>query len=147
FRRLGLFTAYAEGWALYAERLAWELGFEKDPMDDLGRLQDEMLRAVRLVVDTGMHARRWTREQSIDYMLAKTGQPEVDVVAEVERYLVAPAQALAYKTGMLKILELREKSRATLGPAFDLRKFHNVVLVNGAMPLPVLEQLVLGAGP
>ena len=142
FRRLGLFTAYAEGWALYAERLAWELGFQKDPMDDLGRLQDEMLRAVRLVVDTGMHAKRWTREQAIEYMLAKTGQPEVDVVAEIERYLVAPGQALAYKSGMLKILELREKQRQKLGEKFDLRKFHNVVLVNGAVPLPVLEQLV-----
>ena len=142
FRRLGLFTAYAEGWALYAERLAWELGFQKDPMDDLGRLQDEMLRAVRLVVDTGMHAKRLTREQAIEYMLAKTGQPEVDVVAEIERYLVAPGQALAYKSGMLKILELREKQRQKLGEKFDLRKFHNVVLVNGAVPLPVLEQLV-----
>ncbi len=143
FRRLGLFTAYAEGWALYAERLAWELGFQNDPMDNLGRLQDEMLRAVRLVVDTGMHAKRWSREQAIEYMLGKTGQPEVDVVAEIERYLVAPGQALAYKTGMLKILELREKSRQKLGPAFDLRKFHNVVLVNGAMPLPVLEARVM----
>ncbi len=146
FRRLGLFTAYAEGWALYAERLAWELGFQKDPLDNLGRLQDEMLRAVRLVVDTGMHAKRWTREQAIEYMLSKTGQPEVDVVAEIERYLVAPGQALAYKAGMLKILELREKSKQKLGDQFDLRKFHNVVLVNGAVPLPVLEKLVLGGG-
>ncbi|MGQ0586665.1 MAG: DUF885 domain-containing protein [Gammaproteobacteria bacterium] len=144
FRRLGLFTAYAEGWALYAERLAWELGFQKEPMDDLGRLQDEMLRAVRLVVDTGMHARRWTREQAIEYMLAKTGQPEVDVVAEIERYLVAPGQALAYKAGMLKILELREKLKQRQGADFDLRKFHNVVLVNGAVPLPVLDKLVMG---
>jgi uncharacterized protein (DUF885 family) len=143
FRRLGLFTAYAEGWALYAERLAWELGFEKDPMDNLGRLQDEMLRAVRLVVDTGMHAKRWTREQAIEYMLTKTGQPETDVVAEIERYLVSPGQALAYKTGMLKILELREKMKQRLGDTFDLRQFHNVVLVNGAMPLPVLEARVL----
>ncbi len=111
-------------------------------MDDLGRLQDEMLRAVRLVVDTGMHAKRWTREQAIEYMLAKTGQPEVDVVSEVERYLVAPGQALAYKAGMLKILELREQSRQKLGDKFDLRQFHNVVLVNGAVPLPVLEQLM-----
>ena len=139
FRKLGLFTAYAEGWALYAERLAWELGFEQDPMDNLGRLQDEMLRAVRLVVDTGMHQKRWTREQAIEYMLSKTGQPETDVVAEIERYLVSPGQALAYKTGMLKILELREKAKARLGAQFDLRKFHNVVLASGAMPLPVLE--------
>jgi uncharacterized protein (DUF885 family) len=139
FRRLSLFTAYAEGWALYAERLAWELGFEKDPFSNLGRLQDEMLRAVRLVVDTGMHQKRWTREQAIQYMLDKTGQPETDVVAEVERYLVDPGQALAYKAGMLKILELREKMKQARGDAFDLRQFHNLVLGGGPMPLPVLE--------
>jgi uncharacterized protein (DUF885 family) len=144
FRKLGLFTAYVEGWALYAERVAWELGFQKDPMDDLGRLQDEMLRAVRLVVDTGLHAKRWTREQAIDYMLSKTGQPEVDVVAEIERYLVIPGQALAYKAGMLKILELREKLRQQQGDKFDLREFHRKVLQAGAVPLPVLEQRLLG---
>ena len=146
FRKLNLFTAYVEGWALYAERLAWELGFEKDPMDNLGRLQDEMLRAVRLVVDTGMHQKRWTREQAIEYMLSKTGQPETDVVAEIERYLVAPGQALAYKTGMLKILELRERLKQQQGDKFDLRAFHRSVLSAGAMPLPVLEARVLGGG-
>jgi uncharacterized protein (DUF885 family) len=144
FRKLGLFTAYVEGWALYAERVAWELGFQKDPMDDLGRLQDEMLRAVRLVVDTGMHARRWTREQAIEYMLARTGQPEADVVAEIERYLVIPGQALAYKAGMLKILELRERLKQQQGEKFDLREFHRRVLQAGAVPLPVLEQRLLG---
>ena len=98
-----------------------------------------MFRAVRLVVDTGMHHKRWTREQAIEYMLAKTGQPETDVVSEIERYLVIPGQALAYKIGMMKILELRERARRELGPAFDLREFHNLVLGSGALPLSVLE--------
>jgi len=145
FRKLPLFTAYIEGWALYAERLAWELGFQKDPLDNLGRLQDEMLRAVRLVVDTGMHHKRWTREQAIEYMLAKTGQPEADVVTEIERYLVIPGQALAYKAGMLKVLDLRERLKQTQGEQFDLREFHTRVLGAGPMPLPVLETRVLEA--
>jgi uncharacterized protein (DUF885 family) len=108
FRNLGLFTVYSEGWALYSERLAWELGYQQDPLDNLGRLQAEMFRAVRLVVDTGMHAKRWTREQAIEYFFEKTGQPETDVIGEIERYLVNPGQALAYKTGMMKIVELLE---------------------------------------
>ena len=107
FRKVVPFTAYDEGWGLYAERLAWELGFENDPLDNLGRLQLEMLRAVRLVVDTGIHRKRWTREQAIDYMLEKTGRARSDVVTEVERYFVMPGQALAYKVGMQKILDLR----------------------------------------
>jgi uncharacterized protein (DUF885 family) len=142
FRTVIPFTAYSEGWALYAERLAWEMGFEKDPMDNLGRLRDEMFRAVRLVVDTGMHAKHWTREQAIEYMVANTGMAEAAVVTEIERYLVSPGQALAYKTGMLKILELRERARAALGTKFDIREFHDVVLKNGAMPLAVLERVV-----
>ena len=142
FRSVIPFTAYSEGWALYAERLAWEAGYEKDPMDNLGRLRDEMFRAVRLVVDTGMHAKRWTREQAIEYMMANTGKPEAEVVTEIERYLVNPGQALAYKTGMLKILELRERAKSALGAKFDIRAFHDVVLKNGAMPLTVLERLV-----
>src|SRR5690606_26116291 len=142
FRRLLGFTAYSEGWALYAERLAWEAGFQDDPLDNLGRLRDEMFRAVRLVVDTGLHARRWTREQAIDYMLAHTGMVETDVVAEIERYLVNPGQALAYKVGMLKILELRERARAALGDRFDIREFHNQVLTRGAMPLALLERQI-----
>ena len=136
------FTAYSEGWALYAERLAWELGFEKDPLDNLGRLRDEMMRAVRLVVDTGIHAERWTREQAIAYMLDNTGMSEADVVAEIERYFVDPGQALAYKAGMLEILALREKARAELGPRFDLKQFHNEVLTHGALPLTVLRRVV-----
>jgi uncharacterized protein (DUF885 family) len=144
FRKQSLFTVYSEGWALYSEQLAWELGFQKNPLDNLGRLQAEMFRAVRLVVDTGMHAKKWTREQAIEYMLAKTGQPEGDVVGEIERYLVNPGQALAYKTGMLKILELREKMQQKLGDKFDLKEFHNQILAAGPMPLPVLEKRVLG---
>lgn len=140
FRRILGFTAYSEGWALYTERLAWEAGFQSDPLDNLGRLRDEMFRAVRLVVDTGMHARRWTREQAIDYMLANTGMVESDVVAEIERYLVNPGQALAYKVGMLKILALRERAREALGERFDIREFHNQVLTRGAMPLALLER-------
>src|SRR4030095_10798613 len=99
FRSIIPFTAYAEGWALYAEQLAWEAGFEQNPLDTLGRLQAEMFRSVRLVVDTGLHAKRWTREAAIDYMLANTGMSEADVVVEIERYLVNPGQALAYKVG------------------------------------------------
>ena len=142
FRSVVPFTAYAEGWALYAERLAWEAGYEKDPLDNLGRLQAEMFRAVRLVVDTGLHSKRWTREQAIDYMVTNTGMLESAVVVEIERYLVAPGQALAYKVGMLKILELRERAKTTLGSKFDIREFHDEVLKNGGMPLSVLERVI-----
>ena len=142
FRTLVPFTAYSEGWALYAERLAWEMGFQKDPYDNLGRLQAELFRAVRLVVDTGLHDKRWTREQAIAYMGSHTGQAESDVVAEIERYIVMPGQACAYKVGMLKILELRERARQQLGPKFDLRDFHDAVLQNGALPLEILERVV-----
>lgn len=142
FRRMIPFTAYTEGWALYAERLAWELGFQKDPYDNIGRLQAELFRAVRLVVDTGIHYKRWTREQAIDYMKANTGMAESDVIAEIERYFVMPGQATAYKVGMMKILELRGKAKNELGDEFDLRTFHNVVLTNGAVPLTILEELV-----
>ncbi|HSW05421.1 DUF885 domain-containing protein [Aquabacterium sp.] len=142
FRRVLPFTAFAEGWALYAERLAWELGFEPEPLDNLGRLRDEMMRAVRLVVDTGIHAQRWTREQAITYMRDNTGMAEADVVTEIERYFVNPGQALAYKAGMLKILALREKAKLALGARFDLKQFHNEVLTHGALPLVVLERVV-----
>ena len=142
FRKVLPFTAFSEGWALYAERLAWEIGYQKQPLDNLGRLQAEMFRAVRLVVDTGMHHKRWTREQAIEYMTAKTGMPETDVVAEIERYLVMPGQALAYKVGMNKILSLREQAKAQLGEKFDLKRFHNLVLTGGDMPLTLLEQRV-----
>ncbi len=142
FRTLVPFTAYSEGWALYAERLAWEMGFQKDPFDNLGRLQAELFRAVRLVVDTGLHDKRWTREQAIAYMAGHTGEAASDVEAEIERYIVQPGQACAYKVGMLKILELRERAKAQLGPKFDLRDFHAVVLKNGALPLTILERVV-----
>lgn len=143
FRTLGIFTAYVEGWALYSEQLAWELGFyENDPFGNLGRLQAEMFRAVRLVVDTGIHSKKWTREEAIDYMVANTGMTTTEVTTEIERYIVMPGQACAYKIGMLKILELREKAKLALGENFDLREFHNVVLKNGAVPLDILEELV-----
>ena len=142
FRKVIPFTAYSEGWALYAERLAWEAGYQKKPLDNLGRLQAEIFRAVRLVVDTGIHAKRWTREQAIDYMLANTGMAEVEVIAEIERYFVMPGQALAYKVGMMKILELREKAQQSLGSRFSIRDFHDAVLRNGAMPLDVLERVI-----
>ncbi|MEO7326709.1 MAG: DUF885 domain-containing protein [Dokdonella sp.] len=142
FRRVLPFTAYAEGWALYAERLAWELGFEKDPLDNLGRLRDEMMRAVRLVVDSGIHYKHWTREQAIAYMMDNTGMAESDVTAEIERYFVAPGQALAYKAGMLKILELREKAKQALGPKFVLSEFHDQVLIHGSLPLALLQRVV-----
>jgi uncharacterized protein (DUF885 family) len=142
FRSILPFTSYSEGWALYAEQLAWEAGFQKNPLDNLGRYQDEMLRAVRLVVDTGLHAKRWTREQAIEYMIKESGMPEGEVVAEIERYIVNPGQALAYKVGMLKILELRERAKAQLGNKFDIRVFHDEILKNGAMPMAVLERVI-----
>ncbi|HEY7160445.1 MAG TPA: DUF885 domain-containing protein, partial [Acidobacteriota bacterium] len=142
FRKVLPFTAYIEGWALYAERLAWEEGFEKDPYSDLGRLQDELLRATRLVCDTGIHYKHWTREQAIQYMKDNTGIGELEITSEVERYIVSPGQACAYKVGQLKILELREKAKTELGNRFNIKDFHNVVLKNGAMPLEILEQQV-----
>ncbi len=141
FRTVVPFTAYMEGWALYSEQLAYELGFYKnDPFGNLGRLQAEMFRAVRLVVDTGIHAKRWTREKAIDYMVANTGMADGEVTTEIERYIVLPGQACAYKIGMMKILELREKAKQALGPKFDLKQFHRVVLANGAVPLSILEE-------
>ncbi len=142
FRKVIPFTAYTEGWALYSERVAAESGFQEDPYDRLGYLTAQIFRAVRLVVDTGIHRMRWTREQAIDYMLTNTGMPETDVVAEIERYIVLPGQACAYMVGQLKILELRERARTELGDAFDIREFHNVMLDNGALPLGILESLV-----
>jgi uncharacterized protein (DUF885 family) len=142
-RQQTLYTAYAEGWALYAEQFAAEIGmYQDDPWGNLGRLQMELLRAARLVVDTGLHSKGWSREQAIDYMVNATGMAPADVTSEVERYMAAPGQACAYKVGELKILELREKAKAALGPKFNLKDFHAVVLENGGVPLTVLEQLV-----
>jgi uncharacterized protein (DUF885 family) len=142
-RQQTLYTAYAEGWALYAEQFAAEIGMYKDdPYGNLGRLQLELMRATRLVVDTGLHAKGWSREQAIDYMVGTTGMAQSEVTSEVERYMALPGQACAYKVGELKILELREKARAALGARFELRDFHAVVLENGGVPLTLLEQLV-----
>jgi uncharacterized protein (DUF885 family) len=142
FRRVVPFTAYVEGWALYAERLALENGFHATPFDRLGALVAEVFRAVRLVVDTGIHAQRWSREQAIEYMLQNTGMPETDVVAEIERYIVSPGQACAYKIGQLAILSLRDRAQQSLGPRFDPRAFHDAVLEQGALPLELLEAKV-----
>ncbi len=142
-RRETLYSAYAEGWALYAEQFAAEIGMYKDdPWGDLGRLQAELFRAVRLVVDTGIHSKGWSRERAIAYMVDTTGMVEGEVVSEVERYMGQPGQACAYKVGQLKILELRDKAKAALGPRFNLKDFHAVVLENGGVPLTILEQLV-----
>jgi uncharacterized protein (DUF885 family) len=142
FMRFGGNTAYVEGWALYAETLWDELGLETDPYQRFGGLNDEMLRAMRLVVDTGIHAKGWTREQAIAYMLDNSGLPATDVTAEVERYIAIPGQALAYKVGQLKILQLRARAEAALGNRFDLRAFHAEVLDTGALPLTILEQKI-----
>ncbi len=141
-RKLGLFTAYSEGWALYAEKVAAEdMGmYADDPLGDLGRLQAEMFRAVRLVVDTGLHHKRWTREESIDYMVSKTGMTEAEVTREIERYVVWPGQATAYKTGQLAMVRMREKAEAALGDDFDLRLFNEKLLSGGAMPLDILAE-------
>lgn len=137
------FTGHVEGWALYAERLAKEMGlYTNDPYGDLGRLQFEAFRAARLVVDTGLHAKRWTFDQAVDYMVENTGRQRGAMQAEVARYVSIPGQATAYYVGFLKILELRGRAKDALGDRFDLKEFHNVLLVNGALPLDVLEQLV-----
>lgn len=142
FRRIVTFSAYQEGWAQYAERLASEMGLTPDPLDQLGRLRDEMMRAVRLVVDTGIHHKRWSREEAIAYMVEHTGMAEQEVTVEVERYIVMPGQALAYKVGMLTILGLREHARNELGDKFDLKEFHREILGHGALPMTVLERVV-----
>ncbi|WMS89138.1 DUF885 domain-containing protein [Pleionea litopenaei] len=142
-RRIAPYNAYVEGWALYSELVAKEIGlYEQDPFSDLGRLQAELFRAVRLVVDTGLHHKRWTREQAIEYMAETTGTARSDVVAEIERYMAWPGQALGYKMGMLKILELRDQAKKELGDKFDLAEFHDLVLLGGAVPMLVLEDKV-----
>lgn len=141
--RIASFNAYQEGWALYSERLMAELGaYADDPFGDLGRLQDELFRGVRLVVDTGMHAKQWTRERAIQYMAEVTGNPESTCVAEIERYMAWPGQALGYKLGQLRLLDLRERMRAAQGDAFDVRQFHATVLGSGAMPLGLVAERI-----
>lgn len=143
FRQLLPFTVFAEGWALYSEQLMAELGlYHNDPYGDLGRLQAELFRAIRLVVDTGIHYKRWTREQAIAYMEANAGMAKSDVEAEIERYIVMPGQACAYKIGMLKLLELRTKAQTALGDKFKLTDFHQTILQNGSMPIELLERVV-----
>src|SRR5438552_1098872 len=142
FRQNGGYTAYVEGWALYSEKLGKEVGFYQNPYNDYGRLQDEMLRAVRLVVDTGLHSKQWTRQQVVDFFHEHTAQDEIDVQNETNRYIVWPGQALGYKIGSLKITELRERARKELGDKFDIREFHDQVLANAALPLDVLEERI-----
>ena len=139
FMRFGGNTAYAEGWALYSETLGYPMGLFDDPYQRQGTLDDEMLRAMRLVVDTGLHAKGWTRDQAIDYMLANSAMGRTDATAEVERYIAIPSQALAYKVGALTIQRLRKKAEDALGTGFDIRKFHEQVLNTGSLPMPVLE--------
>lgn len=142
-RRLYPFTSYAEGWALYSEALVAEIGmYDDDPTSDLGRLQAEMFRAVRLVVDTGIHLKRWSRAEAVAYMYENTGMPMTDIISEIDRYVVWPGQALAYKIGMIHIQKLREKAETQLGDAFDIAEFHDVVLMNGSLPLEVLTMVV-----
>lgn len=141
-RKLGDYNVFYEGWALYTEKLAYEQGFYSSSFAQLGHLGDELFRAARLVVDTGIHHKRWSREQAIDYMMQVTGMPKTSVATEVERYFVIPGQACSYKIGQLKLLELRKRMKDTLGDKFDIREFHNVVLNLGASPLDVLEEVV-----
>jgi uncharacterized protein (DUF885 family) len=142
-RRAAAYNAYSEGWALYTERVTWEIGmYNKDPFGDLGRLKAEIFRAVRLVVDTGLHYKKWTRDQAIDYMMANAGMNRPEATTEIERYMAWPGQALGYKLGMQKFLALRDEARKALGDKFDPRAFHDVVLLSGAMPMVVVEQKV-----
>jgi uncharacterized protein (DUF885 family) len=143
FRNVILFTGYAEGWALYAEQLAYELGwYDGDPHGNLGRLRDQAFRAARLVVDTGLHAKGWTYDEALSFMIDNVGRDRGLLQFEVTRYIAWPGQATAYMVGMLKIMELRQKAMDQLGEQFDLKAFHRVVLANGSMPLEVLERVV-----
>lgn len=142
FRRFGGVTAYSEGWGLYSEKLAKDMGFYTDPYSDFGRLQAEIWRACRLVVDTGIHSKQWSREQAIQYLKDNTPNPEGDITKAIERYIVMPGQATAYMIGKLKIEELRDKARAELGDDFDIRAYHTVVLGNGPVPLSIMEENV-----
>ncbi len=142
FQRFSIYTAFEEGWALYAEYLGIEMGLFEDPYQYFGKLSDEMLRAMRLVVDTGLHAKGWSREQAIQYMKDNSPMAESDIVAEVERYMALPGQALSYKVGQLKILALRNQAEQVLGDKFDLKQFHDQILTSGSLPMAVMEQKI-----
>jgi uncharacterized protein (DUF885 family) len=142
FRKQSYYTAFTEGWALYSERLGKEIGFYQDPYNDYGRLEGDMWRAIRLVVDTGVHSKHWTRQQMVDFFHEHSAIDETNIQAEVDRYIAWPGQALGYKMGQLKILELRERAQTALGPKFSLKAFHDVVLDSGALPMDVLDQQV-----
>jgi uncharacterized protein (DUF885 family) len=142
FRKFGSYTAFVEGWALYSERLGKEVGFYQDPYSDYGRLEADEWRAIRLVVDTGVHSEGWTRDQMLDYFRAHSGMDDTNIQAEIDRYIAWPGQALAYKAGQMKILELRDRAQKVLGTKFDLKAFHDEVLDSGALPLDVLDQRV-----
>ncbi len=144
FRQHAGYTAYVEGWALYSERLGKEVGFYQDPYSDFGRLNDELLRACRLVLDTGVHYKHWTRQQMVDFFHAHSGEDEADVQAETDRYIAWPGQALAYKLGQLKITELRTRAQQQLGAKYDVRKFHDEILDGGALPLDTMDTRVQG---
>jgi uncharacterized protein (DUF885 family) len=139
FRKQPNHTAYIEGWTLYAEQLGKDVGFYKDPLSDYGRLSSELFRACRLVVDTGVHYKKWTRQQMIDFMREHSALDEPDIQAEADRYIAIPAQALAYKMGQLKILELRELAKQELGDRFDIKAFHDMILNAGTLPLNILD--------
>jgi uncharacterized protein (DUF885 family) len=142
FRRFAWYPAFGEGWALYAERLGDEIGMYADPYDRYGHLSGELLRSARLVVDTGLHALGWTRDQAVAYMKEHTTESDAFIASEVDRYIVQPGQATTYKVGQLKILELRARASATLGPRFDARGFNNAIIDGGALPLSVVERNV-----
>jgi uncharacterized protein (DUF885 family) len=142
FRKFAGFTAYQEGWGLYAEQLGKDVGFYKDPYSNYGRLEADMWRAIRLVVDTGVHSQHWTRQQMVDYFHAHSAIAEPDIQAEVDRYIAWPSQATAYKIGQLTILALRAKAKKELGPKFDIRAFHDEVLDSGALPLDMLADRI-----
>jgi uncharacterized protein (DUF885 family) len=139
FRKHSDYTAFVEGWALYSENLAKEMGYYKDPYSDYGRLENEMWRAIRLVVDTGVHSKHWSRQQMVDYFHKYTAMDEPNIQTEVDRYIAWPGQALAYKMGQMTILRIRAKAQRELGDKFDIRAFHDELLGSGALPLDVLE--------
>ncbi len=142
FRKQSYYTAYTEGWGLYSERLGKDVGFYRDPYSDYGRLEADIWRAIRLVVDTGVHSKHWTRQQMVDYFHDHSGIDEQNIQSEVDRYIAWPAQALGYKMGQLKLIELRERARTKLGAKFSLSDYHDLVLDSGALPLDVLEKRV-----